>query len=247
MSESGKPSAGAASPPPAPITARANDDMNGGARFPSSTLMAREDGGTQAPGQEGADLASAGSIASNTTTGAIAEADVKKGAPGISQAATTIVRYVFAAAIAGRAAAEAHKSLKALKDDPTSGDDSDGDDVWSLREHGIGVPDLSTCLRAAAAFLELAEMPADIIFSNAEGLRAEYRKRAADILEHAHVGASLLHVAAFAGNVDEMRSLIEAGADVNAEAGNGATPLYFAARNDHKEAILLLLDTRTLR
>ena len=43
-----------------------------------------------------------------------------------------------------------------------------------------------------------------------------------------------LHVAAgFTGNADVIRTLITAGADPNAQTGNGATPLHYAVENNH--------------
>jgi cytohesin len=37
------------------------------------------------------------------------------------------------------------------------------------------------------------------------------------------------------------RALIQAGADVNRAANNGATPLYFAAQNGHEAVVLALI------
>ena len=52
-----------------------------------------------------------------------------------------------------------------------------------------------------------------------------------------------LHVAVREDNLDKVRELIAAGADVQATAKNGATPLMFAAKNGNSEVVKLLLDS----
>jgi ankyrin repeat protein len=48
--------------------------------------------------------------------------------------------------------------------------------------------------------------------------------------------------AAFTGNVDMVKMLLEAGAEVNAKADNGWTALILAKRNGHAEIVRLLIE-----
>ncbi|XRA97454.1 receptor-interacting serine-threonine kinase [Pycnococcus provasolii] len=50
-----------------------------------------------------------------------------------------------------------------------------------------------------------------------------------------------MHVAAFNGDATLMQMLIDAGADVNAKDGEGATPMKYAAQNGHKECVKLII------
>jgi ankyrin repeat protein len=52
--------------------------------------------------------------------------------------------------------------------------------------------------------------------------------------------ADPIHDAAKAGNVDQVRQLIEKGADVNAKNVFGSTPLLLAAEVGHKDVAELL-------
>ena len=54
-------------------------------------------------------------------------------------------------------------------------------------------------------------------------------------------GARLLCEAAQRGDIETVRALLEAGANVNAAGRGGSTPLYWAARNGHKAVVKALL------
>lgn len=54
--------------------------------------------------------------------------------------------------------------------------------------------------------------------------------------------ASPLHEAAFQGRVDEVRRLLEAGADPHARSFTGETPLHLAALAGRADVVRLLLD-----
>ena len=56
------------------------------------------------------------------------------------------------------------------------------------------------------------------------------------------VSSTPLHRAAQNGNIEEVRRLLENGADVNAQANNGSTPLHAAAEEGQREVVQLLLD-----
>ena len=56
------------------------------------------------------------------------------------------------------------------------------------------------------------------------------------------VSSTPLHRAAQNGNIEEVRRLLENGADVNAQANNGSTPLHAAAEKGQREVVQLLLD-----
>lgn len=51
-----------------------------------------------------------------------------------------------------------------------------------------------------------------------------------------------VHAAARGGNVEALRVLLAASADVHAKDDNGFTPLHWAARNGHAEVVRILLD-----
>lgn len=55
------------------------------------------------------------------------------------------------------------------------------------------------------------------------------------------LGGGLLHQAAKKGNLDEVRRLIEDGANVNVKDENSDTPLYIAVGQGHKEIAELLI------
>ena len=52
-----------------------------------------------------------------------------------------------------------------------------------------------------------------------------------------------IHNAAFTGNVDIVRLLVENGADVNSRASNGMTPLICAAKDNHPELCKWLVES----
>jgi ankyrin repeat protein len=69
--------------------------------------------------------------------------------------------------------------------------------------------------------------------------RAELRQRCCSLkAEH---GVTPLHLAAYTGSVELVELLLAKGADPNARADKGATPLVAASRQGHKkvEAVLL--------
>ncbi len=55
-------------------------------------------------------------------------------------------------------------------------------------------------------------------------------------------GRPLLHAAAFSGQTEIVRLLVEHGAPLNVqEKANGATPLHFAVYSGHREVIRILV------
>lgn len=64
------------------------------------------------------------------------------------------------------------------------------------------------------------------------------RKDVADLLIARGAVVSSLHVAAFDGDLDKIRSFIRGGADVNAKDELGRTPLYFAGSKDVVEFLI---------
>jgi ankyrin repeat protein len=51
-----------------------------------------------------------------------------------------------------------------------------------------------------------------------------------------------IHLAAVRGDIDELRALIEGGADVNVAGEQGDTPLHDAVMQQHLEAVRLLVE-----
>jgi cytohesin len=54
-------------------------------------------------------------------------------------------------------------------------------------------------------------------------------------------GRKPLHIAAFGGNIAQMKRLLQDGASVNLRDEKNATPLHYAAENGQEEAVLFLL------
>ncbi|MFP3032888.1 MAG: ankyrin repeat domain-containing protein [Wolbachia sp.] len=50
-----------------------------------------------------------------------------------------------------------------------------------------------------------------------------------------------LHCAAYDGNLEVAKSLLDKGADINAKTVKSTTPLHFAVAHDHLEVVELLL------
>jgi len=61
-------------------------------------------------------------------------------------------------------------------------------------------------------------------------------------LRHAGEPSKSLHLAAAAGDLEQVRSLIGSGANVNLTDRDDATPVYLAARNGHAAVVEVLLD-----
>lgn len=59
-------------------------------------------------------------------------------------------------------------------------------------------------------------------------------------MTNVNAGGDDLFKAAFDGNLDLVKTLLAANADVNAKAGNGATALYIASQQGHTEVVELL-------
>lgn len=59
-------------------------------------------------------------------------------------------------------------------------------------------------------------------------------------------GGTALHAAMFQKNMEVVKALLEKGCDINAQAaGNGFTPLHDAVWADNREAVTLLLGSRS--
>lgn len=57
-------------------------------------------------------------------------------------------------------------------------------------------------------------------------------------------GAIPLHMATHSGHSEVMGALIEAGADIDSDAGDGRAPLYLATLNGHEDAPTELLHAK---
>ncbi len=62
-----------------------------------------------------------------------------------------------------------------------------------------------------------------------------------DVNQRGLFGNTVLHLAAWRGNLEEVEALLAAGADVNAEGETGDRPLHQAARNGHLAVVRRLL------
>ena len=87
----------------------------------------------------------------------------------------------------------------------------------------------------------------DVFAAAATGRMEDLRRRttAATVNSYAYDGWTPLHLAAFFGNLDATRVLLDAGADVHAVSRNGLTntPLHAATAGKHQEVALLLLES----
>jgi ankyrin repeat protein len=87
----------------------------------------------------------------------------------------------------------------------------------------------------------------DVFAAAATGRMEDLRRRTtgATVNSYAYDGWTPLHLAAFFGNLDAARELLDAGADVHAVSRNGLTntPLHAATAGKHPEVALLLLES----
>ena len=63
-----------------------------------------------------------------------------------------------------------------------------------------------------------------------------------DVNQVGTFGNRPLHLASWQGNVEEIRALVEGGAEVNVVGDMGATPLHDAAQAGHPKAVKFLLE-----
>lgn len=86
----------------------------------------------------------------------------------------------------------------------------------------------------------------DVFAAAATGRMGDLRRSAtgAMVNSYAYDGWTPLHLAAFFGNLDAARVLLDAGADVHAVSRNGLanTPLHAATAGKHREIALLLIE-----
>lgn len=99
-------------------------------------------------------------------------------------------------------------------------------------------PIVKTC--RAHSLLQLAARAIVILIAAAAGLMNQTTVDAT--IRHAAWTPDSLHAAAHAGDVDEVRRLIAAGADVDAKSEFGGTALMAAAERAHVEVVRLLLE-----
>ncbi|MFC1793591.1 ankyrin repeat domain-containing protein [Planctomycetota bacterium] len=95
--------------------------------------------------------------------------------------------------------------------------------------------------------LLLIEKGADIDAKNKNGKSSldlaisRNRSAIAKLLFEKGAAVSTIHIAAFAGNLEKVRSFIEGGIDVNGNDEDGMTPLHLAAQGGHKAVVEILI------
>ncbi len=91
----------------------------------------------------------------------------------------------------------------------------------------------------------LSNLPAADLVDAARGNKqvelGELLAGGADVDARGQQGASALHWAAFNGDLEMVRMLLDAGARVDAVLDNGSTPLHLAAFEGHTDVVRLLL------
>jgi ankyrin repeat protein len=63
-----------------------------------------------------------------------------------------------------------------------------------------------------------------------------------DVNQHSVSGDTPLHVVSFRGDIESIKVLLEAGADIDAIGDLERTPLYSAIMGDHPDAVKFLID-----
>ena len=63
-----------------------------------------------------------------------------------------------------------------------------------------------------------------------------------DVHSRSRYGDQSLHMACVSGNIEEVITFLDAGADINAIGEDGYTPLQYATEHNHVELVKLLLE-----
>ena len=122
--------------------------------------------------------------------------------------------------------------------------------LGSHRVHFLGHDAFLRNKRAAGRPKDLADVDAlehrftavEVLRRYKEELLQEFVERPLEnVSDVGNSGNCPIHIAATRGSLEELRALIEGGADVNAVGEHGHTPLHEAVRQGHLEASRLLL------
>ena len=111
--------------------------------------------------------------------------------------------------------------------------------VESILDLGAGTPESSLQALSLALWKRHEDIAALLLETNIDLNQPTY-----DAEQHGRMetGEFVLHTAAQQGLVSSTALLLEKGADVNRRSANGRSALYFAARENHAEIVLTLLD-----